>query len=292
MTAYDDYGKDDSYNYFDYTMAHDDSSSGYLPLSKNSIHKNTVDLTSSRRGNSDSGSSATIASSTSTQSSKSELDGLIEMVKGLASTVTTVMQQVQQVQKVQQAQQNLASTDVQQKSLNDQNPPPKKPRKSKTATAMLEQESSSTRTQHGQGVQNYYPRSNMTSNPNDFLVVDSEDGDLIVPANRLKKRKSHNQAQKASMKNMQSNVTPYPQGKDLMPPYNQHTMHDKHINFNALQDNASQFNNSVGMRQADVLRMFQLNSREYFEREERRIQFERNQREKEDLVNMLRYFPR
>ena len=245
MTAYDDYGKDDSYNHFDYTMAHDDSSSGYLPLSKNSIHKNTVDLTSSRRGNSDSGSSATIASSTSTQSSKSELDGLIEMVKGLASTVTTVMQQVQQVQKVQQAQQNLASTDVQQKSLNDQNPPPKKPRKSKTATAMLEQESSSTRTQH-----------------------------------------------EASMKNMQSNVTPYPQGKDLMPPYNQHTMHDKHINFNALQDNASQFNNSVGMRQTDVLRMFQLNSREYFEREERRIQFERNQREKEDLVNMLRYFPR
>jgi hypothetical protein len=167
LTAYDDYGKDDSYNYFDYTMAHDDSSSGYLPPSKNSIHKNTVDLTSSRRGNSDSGSSATIASSTSTQSSKSELDGLIEMVKGLASTVTTVMQQVQQ------AQQNLASTDVQQKSLNDQNPPPKKPRKSKTATAMLEQESSSTRTQHGQGVQNYYPRSNMTSYPNDFLVDDS-----------------------------------------------------------------------------------------------------------------------
>jgi len=267
-------------------MAHDDSSSGYLPPSKNSIHKNTVDLTSSRRGNSDSGSSATIASSTSTQSSKSELDGLIEMVKGLASTVTTVMQQVQQVQQVQQAQQNLASTDVQQKSLNDQNLPPKKPRKSKTATAMLEQESSSTRTQHGQGVQNYYPRSNMTSYPNDFLVDDSEDGDLIVPVNRLKKRKSHNQAQKVSMKNMQSNVTPYSQGKDLMPPYNQH------INFNALQDNASQFNNSVGMRQADVLRMFQLNSREYFEREERRIQFDRNQREKEDLVNMLRYFPR
>ena len=113
------------------------------------------------------------------------------------------------------------------------------------------------------------------------------------------------QVQHPSSTSVQQTPHGYPlEDYNRISPQFQHANHYQHANFypqpNFYQQTSHlvrpELYGPVGMTQADVLRIFSQNDRENFEREgrreERRYQFHRTQREKENLVNILQYFPR
>lgn len=261
---------------------------------KDYIRNQQVNLTGSNPYSS--GSTATHALATNTRSSvfeeqKSELQDLIGVVKGLASSFTTVMKQMQP-----------APTTVQEMP-NDQCPLPKKPPVSQTSKVTLGQ-NGFRQMHHGQGLQ-MYQHSDFTPGP---LGYSLDDNNRISPHYQHANFSPHvNFSEKISHTKPKSNyqhydVSPDPRGYPLednnnryfqlyqQTKYNQHTNFYPQANYHQLQ--ALGPDHPGGMTQAEVLRIFSDYDRDNFEREERRYQFQRNQREKADLVNILRYFPR